>query len=56
MDWLGKSKAITECREQRIVLRGPNGENVSYIRNPKSPTSNIIYINIGTWKVSVERM
>ena len=41
-DWLGKYKATIECREQRVVLRGPNGENVSYRRDPKSHKSNII--------------
>ena len=42
MDWLGKYKATMECRNQRVVLRGPNGENVSYKRDPKSPKSNIV--------------
>ena len=42
IDWLGKYKATIECREQRVVLRGPNGENVSYRRDSKSLKSNII--------------
>ena len=28
MDWLEKYKATIECREQRVFLEGPRGENV----------------------------
>ena len=42
MDWLRKYIATIECHDQRVVLRGPNGENVSYKRNPKSPMLNIV--------------
>ena len=54
MHWLWKYKSTIEYRKQRVVLSGPNGENVSYKRNPKSPTSNIVSaLKLGTERIRV---
>ena len=42
MDWLGKYKATIECREQRVLLEGPRGENVRYRKFPKGPKTNLV--------------
>ncbi|XP_056683826.1 uncharacterized protein [Spinacia oleracea] len=30
MDWLGKYRARIECHDQKVVLKGPNGNRISY--------------------------
>ena len=42
MDWLGRYKATIECREQRVLLEGPRGENVRYRKFPKGPRTNLM--------------
>ncbi|XP_057520852.1 uncharacterized protein LOC130801109 [Amaranthus tricolor] len=42
MEWLGKYKATIECREQRVSLEGPRGENVRYRKFQKGPKTNLV--------------
>ncbi|XP_057532866.1 uncharacterized protein LOC130810750 [Amaranthus tricolor] len=42
MDWLGKYKAIIECREQGVLLEGPRGENIRYRKFSKGPKTNLV--------------
>lgn len=41
MDWLGKFKETIRCKEQRVILKGPLGEEVRYRRFQKGPRSNV---------------
>ena len=42
IDWLGRYKATIECKEQRVLLLGLVGEDVSYRKYPKEPRSNLV--------------
>ncbi|XP_057548065.1 uncharacterized protein LOC130826500 [Amaranthus tricolor] len=42
MDWLGRYKATIECREQKVLFKGPRGENVRYRKFPKGPRTNLV--------------
>ncbi|XP_057529850.1 uncharacterized protein LOC130808391 [Amaranthus tricolor] len=42
MDWLGRYKAIIECKEQKVLLEGPRGENVRYRKFSKGPKTNLV--------------
>ncbi|XP_019167882.1 PREDICTED: uncharacterized protein LOC109163587 [Ipomoea nil] len=37
MDWLGRFRAQILCKDQKVVLRGPNGKRVSYRGNMEEP-------------------
>jgi Retroviral aspartyl protease len=42
MDWLTKYKANIICAEQKVRLRGPKGERISYSSVPKEPSIKVV--------------
>ena len=42
MDWLSRHQAIVDCRMNRVTLRTPNEDEVTFIGERSNPLSNVI--------------